>query len=99
MEVYPLMQLVYFICGVLLLLSLLAALYRLIRGPGLLNRVLAFDLLALCIISLTVVFNLINRTFYIVEIVLVFCLLGFVTTIAVMDMMFRGLNKKEDIHE
>lgn len=93
------MPIVYFFCAFLLLLSLLAALYRLIRGPGLLNRALAFDLIALCIISLTVVFNLINRTFYIVEIILIFCLLGFVTTIAVMDMMFRNLKAKEKDHE
>lgn len=93
------MHLVYFMSGVLLLLSLLAALYRLILGPGLLNRVVAFDLIALCIISLTVVFNLINRTFYIVEIVLIFSLLGFVTTIAVMDMMFRSLGEKGDLDE
>lgn len=89
----------YSVSALLLSLSLFAGLYRLARGPGLLNRLLAFDLIALCIIALTVLFSLINGTYHFLEIVLIFCLLGFVTTIAFMDMLFRALSRKEDLNE
>jgi len=99
MEVFPMIIIAYTVGALLLSLSLLAGLYRLIRGPGLLNRILAFDLTALCIIALTVLFSLINDTYHFLEIMLIFCLLGFTTTIAFMDMLFRALEQKEDLHE
>ena len=89
----------YTVCSFFLFLSLLAGLYRLIFGPGLLNRILAFDLIALCIIAITVLFSLINETYYFIEIMLIFCLLGFVTTIAFIDILFRDLVRKEDSYE
>lgn len=89
----------YTVSASLLSLSLLAGLYRLVRGPGILNRILAFDLIALCIIALTVLFSLIHDTYHFLEIMLIFCLLGFVTTIAFMDMLFRSLERKENLHE
>jgi multisubunit Na+/H+ antiporter MnhF subunit len=89
----------YTVSALLLSLSLLVGLYRLVRGPGLLNRILAFDLIALCIIALTVLFSLINEIYHFLEIMLIFCLLGFVTTIAFMDMLFRALARKENLHE
>jgi len=89
----------YTVSAFLLSLSLLVGLYRLICGPGILNRILAFDLIALCIIAFTVLFSLINETYHFLEIMLIFCLLGFATTIAFMDMLFRSLEKKEDLHE
>ena len=92
-------EMAYTLCSLLLTLSLFAGFYRLVRGPGLLNRILAFDLIALCIIALTVLFSRINQTYHFLEIILVFCLLGFITTIAFMDMLFRALARKEDLHE
>jgi len=85
--------------ALLLFFSLLAGLYRLLIGPGLLNRILAFDLIALCIIALTILFSLMNGSHHYLEIILIFCLLGFITTIAFMDMLFRALVQKEDPHE
>jgi multisubunit Na+/H+ antiporter MnhF subunit len=99
MDVFQMIIIAYNMSALLLTLSLIAGLYRLIRGPGLLDRILAFDLIALCVIALTVVFSLMNKTYHFLEITLIFCLLGFTTTIAFMDMSFRGLARKEDLHE
>lgn len=89
----------YTLSMLLLSLSFFAGLYRLIRGPNLLNRLLAFDLIALCIIAITVVYSLIYGVTYFVEIMIIFCLLGFTTTIAFMDLLFRAIVKKEELNE
>jgi multicomponent Na+:H+ antiporter subunit F len=93
------MIIAYTLSAFLLSLSLFAGLYRLLKGPGILNRLLAFDLIALCIIALTVLLSLINKTNHFIEIMLIFCLLGFITTIAFMDTLFRAQENKEDLHE
>ncbi len=85
--------------SILIALSMLMGLYRLVIGPGLLNRILAFDLIAICIISITVIFSRFDQEHYFSGIMLIFCLLGFITTIAFMDMLFRYVERKEDTNE
>ncbi len=78
------------ITATLLSLSLFIGIYRLLLGPKVLHRILAFDLICICIIALMSLFSLINDYHHFLEITLIFCLLGFITTIAFMDNLFRG---------
>lgn len=93
------MTIAYNTSTLLISLSLLIGFYRLFIGPGFLNRILAFDLISLCVIALTVIFSLTTSCYHFVEIMIVFCLIGFATTIAFMDMLFRGLDEREDSNE
>ncbi|MGK5595613.1 MAG: monovalent cation/H+ antiporter complex subunit F [Parachlamydiaceae bacterium] len=78
-------------------LSLLLGLTRLILGPSLLNRIIAFDTVAVAIIGIIVIFSIEQRTAYFLELILIFCLLGFVTTVALVDYLFR--TEREEIHD
>lgn len=63
-------------------IAMLLALVRLIRGPGLPDRVLALDLLT--VLALGFVAALVVRTgaFYLLDIALALALLGFLSTLA-----------------
>ncbi len=77
-----------------LLLALLLSLFRFIIGPAALDRILAFDLIAICTVGLVILFSIQTGSTYYLEILLIFALLGFTTTLAFMDSLFR--RKKGD---
>lgn len=65
-----------------LTLAVLLGLYRLARGPGVLNRVLAFDLITTCAVGMIVLLSIQWNTSFYLELILIFSLLGFLTTVA-----------------
>lgn len=77
-----------------LLVSFLLGLTRFILGPRMLDRILAFDLMAICIIAVVILFSLQTGSTFYLEILLIFGLLGFTTALAFMDSLFR--RKKGD---
>ncbi|MCB1149175.1 MAG: K+/H+ antiporter subunit F [Chlamydiia bacterium] len=89
------MIVIEYFCLILLLASLFMGLYRLIRGPDILTRILSFDLISICIIGIMILFSLLTDTYHYIEITLIFCLLGFVTTVAFMDTLFRKPEEEE----
>jgi multicomponent K+:H+ antiporter subunit F len=78
------------IAFVLVGLSLLLTLYRLVRGPGLADRVLALDTLYINSISLIVLFGVRTGSHLYFEAALLIALIGFVSTVAVAKYLLRG---------
>lgn len=68
----------------------LLSLYRLARGPDVLDRILALDTLVINTIGLIVVIGLWFRTTMYFEAALLFAMVGFVTTVALCKYLLRG---------
>jgi multicomponent K+:H+ antiporter subunit F len=71
-------------------LALLCSGYRLLRGPGLPDRILALDTLYVNAIALLVLFGIQHDTQLLFEAALVVALLGFVGTVALSKYVTRG---------
>lgn len=69
----------------------LLGLVRLARGPTVLDRILAFDLIATSVVGLIVLLSVQWRTALYLELILLFSLLGFVGTVAFVFHMHRTL--------
>jgi multisubunit Na+/H+ antiporter MnhF subunit len=67
---------------VMLALAILLGAVRLVRGPSIMDRVLAFDLITTCAVGMIVLLSIRWRTVLYLELILVFSLLGFLTTVA-----------------
>lgn len=87
----------FYVFYAMMILSLFFGFIRLILGPSLLNRIIAFDTIAVSIIGIVVLFSIEQQVAYFLELILIFCLLGFVTTVALIDYLFR--TEKEEIHD
>jgi multicomponent K+:H+ antiporter subunit F len=70
--------------------ALLCSGYRLMRGPGLPDRILALDTLYVNTIALLVLFGIQHDTQLLFEAALVVALLGFVGTVALAKYVTRG---------
>jgi multisubunit Na+/H+ antiporter MnhF subunit len=77
----------------MLTVAVLLGLFRLARGPGVLNRVLAFDLITTCAVGMIVLLSIQWNTALYLELILIFSLLGFLTTVA---FVFH-LHKTDDV--
>lgn len=66
----------------LLTLAILLGLFRLARGPSVLDRVMAFDLITTAAVGMIVLLSVKWSTLYYLELILIFSLLGFLTTVA-----------------
>jgi len=71
-------------------LALLCSLFRLLRGPGLPDRILALDTLYVNTIALLVLFGIQHDTQLLFEAALVVALLGFIGTAALSKYVTRG---------
>jgi multisubunit Na+/H+ antiporter MnhF subunit len=65
-----------------LMLAVLLGLVRLARGPTVLDRILAFDLIATSAVGMVVLLSVKWQTAIYLELILIFSLLGFVGTVA-----------------
>lgn len=65
-----------------LTLAIVLSLFRLARGPTVLDRILAFDLIATSAVGMVVLLSILWRTPVYLELILIFSLLGFVSTVA-----------------
>jgi len=68
----------------------LLTLYRLVRGPDVLDRILALDTLVINTIGLIVVIGLWFRSTMYFEAALLFAMVGFLTTVALCKYLLRG---------
>jgi multicomponent K+:H+ antiporter subunit F len=75
-------DLVLIICFAALTLSILCGLYRLAMGPSVLDRIMAFDLIATCAVGKVVLLSIWWNTPVYIELVLIFSLLGFFGAVA-----------------
>jgi multisubunit Na+/H+ antiporter MnhF subunit len=70
------------VCLMLLGLTLLAALVRIARGPTVIDRMLAFDLVAVTVVGTIALLTVLWGTPVFLELILVYSLLGFLGTVA-----------------
>ena len=71
-------------------LALLLNVYRLLRGPGLADRILALDTLYINSLALLILVGIHFRTAVFFEAALVIAALGFVGTVALSKFVVRG---------
>jgi multicomponent Na+:H+ antiporter subunit F len=76
------------LCLVLLVAASAMAIYRLFTGPTLLDRILGFDMCAICIIGMIILLSVYWRTGVFIEILLIFSLLGFVGSVAFVSYLY-----------
>lgn len=83
------------ICEVLLSIAVLIGFYRLVKGPTVVDRIIAFDLIVLTIVAFTALLSIQERTPHFMELILVVSLLGFFGTVALAKAM-DDTGQKED---
>jgi multisubunit Na+/H+ antiporter MnhF subunit len=69
-------------CLVALGLALLAGIWRVARGPTVIDRMLAFDLVAVTVVGTIGLLTVLWETPMFLELILVYSLLGFLSTVA-----------------
>lgn len=74
----------------LLTLAILLGLFRLARGPTVVDRILSFDLITTSAVGMIVLLSLEWRTTLFVELILIFSLLGFFGTVAFVFYLHRS---------
>jgi multisubunit Na+/H+ antiporter MnhF subunit len=70
------------VCAVLLSVASVLAVWRLMRGPTILDRIIGFDMLTVCTIGLVVLSSVWWKTHMYIEMMIIFSLLGFIGTVA-----------------
>ncbi|RMC37892.1 K+/H+ antiporter subunit F [Paracoccus alkanivorans] len=71
-------------------LGLLFCLYRVVVAPGVSDRVLALDTMTINMIALVALFGILYDTTMYFEIMLLFAMVGFVSTVAYAKFILRG---------
>jgi len=70
--------------------SILLCLFRLLRGPHILDRILALDTLYVNAVAFIVLFGLRTRSDVFFETALLIALVGFISTVALARFVLRG---------
>lgn len=78
------------VAAALVAAALLLNLWRLLRGPSAMDRVLALDTLYVNTIALLVVFGIARGTALYFEAAMLIAVLGFVSTVALCKFLLRG---------
>jgi multicomponent K+:H+ antiporter subunit F len=73
-----------------IVIAMILNVYRLVAGPGLLDRVLALDTLVINAIALIVVVGIWYATAMYFEAALLFAMVGFLSTVAFCKFLLRG---------
>lgn len=79
-----------------LTVAILLGLIRLARGPSVIDRVLAFDLIATCAVGMVVLLSIQWDTALYLELILIFSLLGFLTTVAFVFYLHKTVEPAPD---
>ncbi len=75
-------DLVTFFCSLVLMFGILAGIFRMAVGPTILDRILAFDMVAISAVALMGILSIRWHTDLFLELILIFSLLGFFGTVA-----------------
>lgn len=68
----------------------LLCLWRVIRGPGMMDRILALDTMVINAIALIILYGIYNGTAIYFEASLLFAMFGFISTVALCRYLLRG---------
>lgn len=86
-------------CLFALTLSILAAIYRVYKGPSIADRVMALDNIGINIIAMIAVLSMYFKTTVYLDIILLLGILSFVGTIAFARYIERGVVIKQNVHK
>ncbi|MGE7094045.1 Na(+)/H(+) antiporter subunit F1 [Lysinibacillus sp. NPDC048646] len=81
---------------VVICLSMIAVIYRMVKGPSASDRVVALDSLGVTLISLIGLFSVLVETSFFLEIVLLLAILSFIGTVAFSKFIEKGDIIKRD---
>ncbi len=84
------MMIFYWIVVILLSLSMLAFIYRLIKGPSVPDRVVALDSLGVALICIIGMISILAGTSFFLEIILLLAILAFIGTVAFSKFLEKG---------
>jgi len=87
------------ICLIALILSVVAAIYRVYKGPSITDRVMALDNIGINIIAMIAVLSMYFRTTAYLDIILLLGILSFVGTIAFARYIERGVVIKKNVNK
>lgn len=81
---------------VVICLSMIAVIYRMVKGPSASDRVVALDSLGVSLISLIGLFSILVETSFFLEIILLLAILSFIGTMAFSKFIEKGDIIKRD---
>ncbi|MFB7158289.1 MULTISPECIES: Na(+)/H(+) antiporter subunit F1 [unclassified Lysinibacillus] len=81
---------------VVICLSMVAVIYRMVKGPSASDRVVALDSLGVSVISLIALFSVLVETSFFLEIILLLAILSFIGTVAFSKFIEKGDIIKRD---
>ncbi len=77
-------------CYFLLTISLLFLMYRIVKGPHILDRVMCLDGVGLVVVSLIAIINITLNTRMFFDVILVIAIIGFISTVALTKYLESG---------
>ncbi|MFN7138802.1 MAG: monovalent cation/H+ antiporter complex subunit F [Limisphaerales bacterium] len=83
------MELTIKFCYAVLTVSVLLGLIRLAKGPTVLDRIIAFDIITSCVVGMIVLLSIQWQTSMFLELILIFTLLGFFGAVAFVFYLHR----------
>jgi multicomponent Na+:H+ antiporter subunit F len=81
---------------VVICLSMIAVVYRMVKGPSASDRVVALDSLGVSVITLIGLFSILVETSFFLEIILLLAILSFIGTVAFSKFIEKGDIIKRD---
>lgn len=81
----------WYVCLAILSLSILTALYRLLTGPSLQDRILALDFISFTIVGMVGILSILLDTQVYLDIILLIGILAFLSTVAFCRFIERGV--------
>jgi multicomponent K+:H+ antiporter subunit F len=75
-------ELLYYVAWLVFVPGLVVSLWRIVKGPTTLDRMLGIDLLTISTVALMIVYSIHERTGDFIELILIVTALGFFTTVA-----------------
>ncbi|MGO4887273.1 Na(+)/H(+) antiporter subunit F1 [Anaerobacillus sp. MEB173] len=81
---------------IILSLSILASLYRVIKGPSMPDRVIALDTIGINLIAIVAIVSMLLRTYAFLEVILLLGILAFIGTVAFAKFIEKGVVIERD---
>ncbi len=93
---------VIFGCITVLCVSLLVVVARMIKGPTIMDRILCFDAMSVCVVGILLLLSVWWRSWSYLDLVLVFSLFGFLGTIVFSYYLYKTYiphQNNEEVHD
>lgn len=84
------MMIFFWVVLILISLSMIAFIYRLVKGPSIPDRVVALDALGVALISMIGVISILADSIFFLDIILLLAILAFIGTVAFSKFLEKG---------